>query len=67
MHLPAAAGTPLTANSQIHNSTLVVECLLHFLCKGSALFPSQILLPPPQTTQQRQLYILHGQRKKIIT
>lgn len=67
MHLPAAAGTPQTASSQSHNSTVVVDCFLHCLCKGSALFPSQILLPPPQTTQQRQLYVLHGQRRKIIT
>lgn len=66
MHLPAAAGTPLSANSQTHNGTAVVECFLHFLCKESALFPSRTLLPPPQTTQQRKLYIYSMVRERKL-
>lgn len=60
MHLPAASGTPLSANSQIHRGAAVMECFLH---KESVPFPSQILLHCLQTDQQRQL--IYGMVRKI--
>jgi len=65
MHLPAAAGIPLTANSQIHSSTEVVQGLLQLLYKGSALFPSQILPLPPPPPQQGHLGICMIRERKL--
>lgn len=64
MHPPAASGTPLSANSQIHRGAAGVEGSPH---KESVPFPSQILLHSLHTAQQRQLHLQHGQKKKIIT
>lgn len=65
MHLPAASGTPLSANSQIHRGAAVVKGFLH---KESVLFPSLILLHSLHSLpQQKQPYLWHGQKRKIIT